>query len=254
MMKFLLPICVFGISLLTISFATKNLNKKVRKAKDGFALVELFTSEGCSSCPPADAILEEVEKKYSDKNVLVVAYHVDYWDKLGWKDIFSSSVFTARQEYYADLFRLNSIYTPQVIVNGRKEFIGSNKVKLTSSIDEQLNEKPTASIKLKANQNNPGKIDVNYSAEGNSSKGEQIILLLVQKMATNKIGRGENEGRTLHHINIVREISSLSVTAKEATKSFELPHGLNKGDVFIAGFIQEKRSGKINSIQSSPIE
>src|SRR4026208_2201496 len=105
MMKFLLPICVFAISLLTISFATKNLNKKVTKEKDGFALVELFTSEGCSSCPAADVILEEVQKKYRDKSVLVVGYHVDYWDKLGWKDAFSNSLFTRRQEYYSNIFR-----------------------------------------------------------------------------------------------------------------------------------------------------
>ena len=114
------------------------------KDKDGFALIELFTSEGCSSCPAADAILEEVQKKYIDKNVLIVGYHVDYWDKLGWKDVFSDASFTQRQEYYSTIFHLNSIYTPQVVVNGKTEFVGSNKEKLISSIEEQLNEKPAA--------------------------------------------------------------------------------------------------------------
>src|ERR1700741_2245647 len=106
MMKSLLPVCVFAISLLTISFSTKRLNQEMIKGKNGFALVELFTSEGCSSCPAADAILEEVQKKYIDKNVLIVGYHVDYWDKLGWKDIFSDASFTQRQEYYSTIFRL----------------------------------------------------------------------------------------------------------------------------------------------------
>ena len=163
-MKLLLPICVFAVSLLTISFSTKNLNKKIAKEKDGFALVELFTSEGCSSCPPADIILEEVQKKYSDKNVLVLSYHVDYWDKLGWKDIFSNALFTERQEYYSNIFGLNSIYTPQAVVNGKKEFIGSNKSKVINSINEQLNEKLAASITLNATQKNTGKIDVSYPA------------------------------------------------------------------------------------------
>lgn len=253
-MKFLLPICVFTLSLLTISFSTKNLNKKVTKENDGFAFVELFTSEGCSSCPPADILLEEVQKKYSDKNVLLVSYHVDYWDKLGWKDIFSKAVFTARQEYYADIFSLNSIYTPQVVVNGRKEFIGSNKSKLISAIEEQLNEKPAASIKLKAMQNNSGKIEVSYSTAGSDSKNTQLVLLLVQKMASNKINRGENKGKTLHHINIVREISYLSSNSKEAMNAFDIPSGLNKDDLFAAGFIQDKRSGKIKAIQFSSIE
>lgn len=222
--------------------------------KDGFALIELFTSEGCSSCPPADIILEEVQKKYADKNVLVVSYHVDYWDKLGWRDIFSNAVYTARQEYYSDIFHLNSIYTPQVVVNGKKEFIGSNKDKLISSIEEHLNDKPAASLNLKAIQNSPGKIGISYLAESSFSKGEQIVLLLVQKMATNKIGRGENEGKTLHHINIVREIVYLSANSKDTTKVFDVPSGLNKEDVFVAGLIQEKRSGKIKAIQSSLIE
>jgi hypothetical protein len=252
-MKLLLPICVFAVSLLTISFSTKNLNKKKTKEKDGFALVELFTSEGCSSCPPADALLEEVQKKYIDNNVLIVSYHVDYWDKLGWKDIFSNPIFTERQEYYSELFRLNSIYTPQVVVNGRKEFVGSNKTKLISSIDEQLIERSAPSINLKAILNSSEKIEVSYSGETANSKNEQLVLLLVQKMATNKIMRGENEGRTLHHINIVREISHLTET-KGTIKTFDLPQGLKKADIFIAGFIQDKRSGKIKTIRSSPIE
>lgn len=253
-MKFLLPIIVFSVSLITISFSTNKQKRKTAKEQNGFALIELFTSEGCSNCPSADALLEEIQKKYSDKNVLVLSYHVDYWDKLGWKDIFSNALFTQRQEYYSDIFRLNSIYTPQAVVNGRKEFVGSNKSKLISSIDEQLNEKPTSSITLKASQDNSGKIDVSYSSESSNSKNEQLILLLVQKMATNKIDRGENKGRTLHHINIVKKISYLSVTSKETATTFDLPSELIKEDIFIAGFIQDNKSGKIKTIQTSSIE
>ena len=251
-MKFLLPIIVFSVSLLTISFSTASLKNKMAKEQDGFALIELFTSEGCSSCPAADEALEEIQKKYSDKNVLVVGYHVDYWDKLGWKDIFSDGAFTQRQEYYSNIFHLNSIYTPQVVVNGRKEFIGSNKSKLISSIEEQLNERSAVSIKLNVVQNTEGKIDVHYSAEGADAKKEQAILVLIQKMATNEIKKGENKGRTLHHINIVRNIFYLPL--KEKTTSFTLPAGLQKEDFFVAGFIQDKRSGKIKAMQSASIE
>ena len=243
---------MFTVSLVTISFSTRSLDKRIAKEQDGFALVELFTSEGCSSCPPADALLEEVQKKYSDKNVLVLSYHVDYWDKLGWKDIFSSALFTERQEYYSNIFRLNNIYTPQAVVNGKKEFLGSNKSKLISSIDEQLDEKPAASIKLNALQNTEGKINVQYSTEGADAKKEQAILVLIQKMATNEIKKGENKGKTLCHINIVRNIFSLPL--KEKTTSFILPTGLQKEDVFVAGFIQDKRSGKIKAMQSSSVE
>jgi hypothetical protein len=253
-MKILLPIIVFTVSLLTISFSTNKLKKQVSNNQDGFALVELFTSEGCSSCPPADAILEEIQKNYSDKNVVILGYHVDYWDKLGWKDVFSKAEFTERQNYYADIFRLNSIYTPQVVVNGKKEFIGSNKNKLISSIDEQLEEKSSMSIKLNAIQNISGKIEVNYSTDDDNSKDDQLTLLLVQKVANNKISRGENEGRTLHHINIVREISYLHLTSDEMTTTFTLLTDLKKEDVFVAGFIQDKKSGKVTAISSSQID
>jgi len=251
-MKFLLPIIVFSVSLLTISFSTVSLKNKMAKEQDGFALIELFTSEGCSSCPPADEALEEIQKKYNDKDVLVLSYHVDYWNKLGWKDIFSDASFTQRQEYYSNIFQLNNIYTPQAVVNGKKEFLGSNKSKLISSIDEQLNEKSAVSIKLNVVQNAEGKIDVHYSAEGTDAKKEQAIILLIQKMATNEIKKGENKGKTLHHINIVRNIFFLPL--KEKSTNFTLPAGLQKEDVFVAGFIQDKRSGKIKAIQSSQVE
>jgi hypothetical protein len=251
-MKFLLPIIVFSVSLLTISFSTASLKNKIAKEENGFALIELFTSEGCSSCPAADEVLEEIQKKYSDKNVLVVGYHVDYWNKLGWEDIFSDASFTQRQEYYSNIFHLNSIYTPQAVVNGRKEFLGSNKSKLISSIEEQLSERSAESIQLNAVQNTEGKIDVRYSAEGADAKKEQAILVLIQKMATNEIKKGENTGRTLHHINIVRNIFYLPL--KEKTTNFTLPAGFNKEDFSVAGFIQEKRSGKIKAIHSSKVE
>jgi hypothetical protein len=251
-MKFLLPIIVFSVSLLTISFSTATLKNKMAKEQDGFALLESFTSEGCSSCPAADEVLEEIQKKYNDKNVLVLSYHVDYWNKLGWKDIFSDASFTQRQEYYSNIFRLNSIYTPQVVVNGKKEFLGSNKSKLTSSIEEQLNERSAVAIKLNVVQNAEGKIDVHYSAEGVDAKKEQAILVLIQKMATNEIKKGENKGRTLHHINIVRNIFYLPL--KEKTTSFTLPTGLQKEDIFVAGFIQDEKSGSIKAMHFSSIQ
>jgi len=251
-MKFLLPIIVFSVSLLTISFSTANVKNKMAKEHDGFALIELFTSEGCSSCPAADEVLEEIQKNYSAKNVLVLGYHVDYWNKLGWKDTFSNASFTQRQEYYSNIFRLNNIYTPQAVVNGEKEFLGSNKSKLISNIEEQLNEKSPVSIKLNVVQNTEGKIDVHYSTEGADAKKEQAIILLIQKMATNEIKKGENKGRTLHHINIVRNIFYLPL--KEKTTNFTLPTGLKKENVFVVGLIQDKRSGSIKVMQSSHVE
>ena len=247
----LAPIVLIIVILAFISKKDQQIN--LNPSDQSFALIELFTSEGCSSCPPADEVVAEIQKEYADKNVLVLGYHVDYWDRLGWKDPFSSHEFTERQSYYARLFNLESIYTPQVVVNGEKEFVGSDKSKLINTVDEALKEETVSSINLKANQNASGKIKVAYSIKESISKHEQLVLLLVQKMATNKIMHGENEGRILHHINIVRDFSVLSVTSNEEIKTFSIPAGLKNEDVFVAAFIQNKKTGKIISVQSSQI-
>lgn len=255
MKKVIIAVTAIAFLLIIIfAFVVKRKTKTNSKQDGkGFAVVELFTSEGCSSCPPADEALTALQKEYTGKNVLLLAFHVDYWNRLGWKDIFSSAGFTDRQNYYASLFKLNSIYTPQAIINGSEEFIGSNKSKLVHSIEDNLKGNPSATIHLKATENNPGKIKIIYSIEANNSNQDQLVLLLLQKQATNKIGRGENEGRILHHINIVRELSYLSISSKEETTTLGLPDGLKKEDVFMAGFTQNKKSGKITAISSSEI-
>jgi hypothetical protein len=224
-----------------------------KKEQQGFAVIELFTSEGCSSCPPADDALAEIQKEYKDKNVLLLGFHVDYWDRLGWKDPFSSADFTSRQEYYTGIFDLSSSYTPEAVINGQSEFVGSDKIKIISVIEDALKIKSNASVKLKAIQNSSGKIEVNYSIEGNNSTGDQLVLLLIQKTATNNIKRGENEGKTLHHINIVRKISYLPVTFREEASTFVLPSGLKKEEVFIAAFIQDKKKGNITGMGTVPV-
>jgi hypothetical protein len=233
---------------------SKIKNVKMKPADTGFALIELFTSEGCSSCPPADDAVADIQKQYADKNLLVLSYHVDYWDRLGWKDPFSSPAYTERQSYYAGIFNLESIYTPQVVVNGKEEFVGSNKNKLIHTVDEELKENSASLITLKATQNNTGKVEITYSIDVNNSKQDELVLLLVQKMATIHIKKGENEGRTLHHINIVRENSVMPATSKEETKTFKLPPGLKKEEVFVAAFLQDKKTGKITGMQSSNVK
>ena len=253
-MKTLIAAFIILVSAMVISFSFKKKYKEAENESKGFAVIELFTSEGCSSCPPADALAEEIQKKYKDENVLVLGYHVDYWDRLGWKDPFSSADHTKRQNYYAGVFNLNSIYTPQVVVNGETEFVGSNRSKLLNAITQNLKEKTDTKINLKTAVNASGKISVEYSTGSKNSAEEQLVLLLVQKMATNKIKRGENEGRTLHHINIVRAISYLPISTRQQTSTFSFPGGLKKEDVFIAAFIQNKKTGEINALETSAIE
>src|ERR1700709_1958776 len=115
-----------------------NTSSKSMNGNDGFAVVELFTSEGCSSCPAADDVVAKVQNENNDKPVYILAYHVDYWNRLGWKDVFSDAAYSKRQNQYAAWLNLESIYTPQVVVNGNKEFVGSQESTLRSVIKDDL--------------------------------------------------------------------------------------------------------------------
>ncbi len=101
-------------------------------------LVELFTSEGCSSCPPADRVLAQLETEQPNKNaeIITLALHVDYWDNLGWKDKFSSALYSQRQSVYGQALKLNQVYTPQMVVDGQKQFVGSNLSEANKAITE----------------------------------------------------------------------------------------------------------------------
>jgi hypothetical protein len=131
---FLVTTILLAISLLLIGFFKKPANG----TGQGFAVVELFTSEGCSSCPPADEAVADIARQYKN-NVFILAYHVDYWNYLGWKDMFSNSAYSNRQKQYASLLNVSSVYTPQIIVNGKTEFVGSDKIKLEQTISKELN-------------------------------------------------------------------------------------------------------------------
>ena len=127
---------------------TSFINKKHIKANKGFAVVELFTSEGCSSCPPADAVIAKLEKENTDKSIYILAFHVDYWNRLGWKDVFSSADYSKRQNDYARFLHLQSVYTPQIVVDGKTEFVGSEENTLRAAIHTSLQKTPTAQLNL----------------------------------------------------------------------------------------------------------
>ncbi len=164
-----------------------------------FALVELFTSEGCSSCPPADAVLQRL---MGQPGVYALAWHVDYWDRLGWPDPFASPRWTGRQRHYAEAFALNSMYTPQMVVNGRRQFVGSSESKARAAIAEAL--KSPASVKLSLRVERGETWVASLQAEG-APKGSVLHAVLVDGGHVIAVKRGENEGRTLRHERVVRD-------------------------------------------------
>lgn len=245
---------LMAIATITIFInAVSKKSKNVSKDEKGFALIELFTSEGCSSCPPADEAISDIQNEYKNENVVAVGFHVDYWDKLGWKDAFSSPDNTVRQEYYSSIFKLNSIYTPEAVVNGKYEFVGSDKNRILNTVEEQLKSSPSEIIHLTATGNSNGSIEVKFSVDGATLINDQMVLLLVQKTATTSVKRGENGGRTLHHTNIVRKMSITSTSSKEGDESFTPPSDLKKENAFIAAFTQNKKTGTVTGVATAAI-
>src|SRR5215831_9324057 len=145
MQRFKGLVLVTGLTVVTGAFL---VGWKWHPRSSGFAVVELFTSEGCSSCPSAEALMARTQEEDRDLPVYCLAFHVDYWDRQGWKDVFSSPAFTDRQRQYSNWLRLNEIYTPQAVVNGRTEFVGSDAASLSRAIQNglQQTEGPTLAL------------------------------------------------------------------------------------------------------------
>lgn len=160
-------------------------------------VVELYTSEGCSSCPPAEAYLGELTGR---SDVLALSFHVDYWDDLGWRDPFSLAAFTTRQRGYASRLKLSSIFTPQVIVDGQESLVGRDRRAISASL-RSLRE---ASVGLVLTQQN-GDLVVAVNPAPTSEPAD-LLFVSFRRQVKSSIGRGENQGRTLQEFNVVREL------------------------------------------------
>jgi hypothetical protein len=215
----------------------------------GFAVVELFTSEGCSSCPPADEAVGRLEGW--EKNVFVLSFHVDYWNNLGWKDIFSNPAYSSRQKEYGTFFHLSNIYTPQIVINGKVEFVGSEESRLRKTIQESILETPSTEIHIKVLKETNRKIPVTVASDGN--KDFRLNLALVQNYASDFVQRGENKGKTLSHFFIVREFKILSNPKGSDTFFLNMPTELRASNCTVIAFLQDSNNGHIIAATGSSI-
>jgi hypothetical protein len=252
------PICTISFAAFTaitaLSFTVTgndNTNDVFPDAGKGFAVVELFTSEGCSSCPPADDAAIKLAAEFPGK-VYFLGFHVDYWDYIGWKDEYAKTSFTERQRKYGETFHLSSVYTPQAVVNGKKELVGSKENQLRAIINEQLKETSPSSIELTAKA-----VEKNITASykvSNAGKSDLHIALVQLKGVTN-VKRGENSGHQLNHINIVREFKTIELNNQlSSSVTFSLPKGLSAKEVKLIAYIQEKKAGSITGAAEALIQ
>ncbi|HEX9652566.1 MAG TPA: DUF1223 domain-containing protein, partial [bacterium] len=246
----------FGILVLAAGpeFGTNSIAGRAGNVKSDsktgqpFAVVELFTSEGCSSCPPADRLLGEIlhDAGRKQQRIFVLAFHVDYWDDIGWKDPYAKRAYSDRQRQYSRVFRSSQIYTPQMIVNGEREFVGSNRSHATSAIEWALSQSPRVTVNLKIIAvEKPGGARLFYEVKPSHPAGV-LNLAIVERDLENDIRRGENAGRVLHHDNVVRAFKTVNLKdVASGDISLEIPVEMNLSKSAIIAYVQEPSTMEI---------
>jgi hypothetical protein len=214
-------------------------------------LVELFTSEGCSSCPPADALLMRLGRTQPVRgaDVIVLEEHVNYWDRLGWKDPFSSEAATERQREYAGPLDRDEIYTPQMVVDGRAKFVGSSESEALHAV-RVAGASPKPAVALSWTQDGQLSISVPPLANAGRGAASDVYLAITESRLQSDVKHGENSGQVLKHDGVVRQLSivgQMESGASEFTSTIPVrtPPEWNRANLRAVVFVQDKRSLRI---------
>ena len=223
------------------------------------AIVELFTSEGCSSCPPADALLQQINLKQTNAGQLIVGIseHVTYWNDLGWKDPYSLPVFTDRQSIYASRFSAEGPYTPQMVLNGRDQFVGSDGSALERALRNDARREHFG-LHIVSTAPATGGIDVKFAFTGSPSKPLEIIAVLADDADRSNVLRGENGGRQLQHVSVARSIARVATLTDDGEHSVHVSFPERFSTSGSTGhhlilFAQEQRQGAILGATTMPL-
>jgi hypothetical protein len=222
-----------AITAFTVVFAlcgaraqTTGLSKiSVQQTEPRAVLVELFTSEGCSDCPPADALLRQIEGKQTESGQLIVGIseHVTYWNQLGWSDPFSSDSYTERQNAYGQRFHLDSVYTPQMVINGEEQIVGSDRAGLLRALREEQKPQPI-SVHINAVSVHDRSLVLEFSITGNMpSGGADLFAAVTDDNAKSSVTQGENSGRTLSHVSVARSITRIAKVGSQGKQTIQIP-------------------------------
>jgi hypothetical protein len=227
-------------------------------------LVELFTSEGCEDCPPADKVLEQLiaTPPASGVEIIGLGEHVDYWDQLGWKDRFSSHALTARQGVYAARFANDSIYTPQMIVDGRSEFIGSDATEARRAIGKAIAQPHGVIGILTRDDRDPKRVALQITVTDlpKNTRGDQaeIVVAITEDGLRTDVKRGENRGRTLTHAAVARYMATVGDATADgpssATADITLAPDWQRDRLKVIAFVQERKSRQILAAAAIPIK
>lgn len=243
----LLAVGLLGTGLLHYtsgSASDESLEHDTPPTTDGIAVVELFTSEGCSSCPPADRLLRTMvtEARSSDRPVYGLSFHVDYWNDLGWKDPYSKEAFTQRQRRYAEALG-DRVYTPQMVVNGTNAFVGSKRSKARSAIEAALSKAKPVKLQVQLTSDAAQSPAVRTTVPDPPADAV-VHAALVERGLSQSVRSGENAGRMLRHANVVRAFKSAPA---ETTRSFEFdaPSDIDPAEASVIVYVQDQASLRI---------
>ena len=234
-----------ALLLLVAPLAAADVAQPARTA----VLVELFTSEGCSSCPPADALLMRLNDAQPLAGVTVIALeeHVDYWDRQGWRDPFSSAALTARQQRYAEWLNIDAPYTPEMVVDGQREFVGSDSRTALSEIEKSAGSAKTP-VHLTWREKSAGEASLAVRIDAAKSSGDVLLAITESKLASD-VARGENAGRNLKHSMVVRRLTQIGkVKAGEMFSTnamVKLASDWKPENVGAVVFVQEHAKGRV---------
>jgi len=221
-------------------------------------LVELFTSEGCSSCPRADSVLSQLgrDQRVPGAEIIVLEEHVDYWDRLGWKDPFSSAAMSARQSEYSEALGRRDLYTPQMIVDGRTEFVGSSEAQALQAIGT-ASAMPKPAVQLSWAGGDALAIRVEPLTNATRNEAPQVYLAVAENMLHSDVKLGENAGRALEHDGVVRQLIAVGKTRTASTRfsstvSVRAAPEWNRANLRAVVFVQERQSRRVLAAASIP--
>ena len=252
--------CIYGTTLLTlVGFASAVPGAGAQEyAFVGAApiLVELFTSEGCSSCPPADDVLQQLHGMHTRTGALIVGIseHVTYWDRLGWKDPFSDSQVTQRQNAYSNSFHLDSVYTPQMIVDGRSQIVGSDAVNVRAAIERAGSAAHSARLHIDQVRIVADGLKLMLALKSLPRNSADLYVVVAQDMASTPVRSGENSGRILTHVSIARSLSRVGVADGNSAMTIRLPAAELQSSVgqkrHLVVFAQARGTGPVLAVDS----
>jgi hypothetical protein len=251
---------VLGAAVLPV-FSTQDARAVDQAASRTPVLVELFTSEGCSDCPPADALLQKIDREQpvSGAEVIVMSEHVDYWDGAGWRDPYSSHEYSERQSAYAEHLRLGGIYTPQMIVDGRFGFIGSNEKRAIQAI-QSARQGERAQVSLSSIRWTDSSMIALHVTTGtlpvSVSGPADVFLATADESDQSSVSRGENSGRTLTHVAVLRTLTRVGTADRSSGFSGDAKIWIRPGNsqnLRIVAIVQEAKAGRVWGVASGRI-